>query len=495
MSDPDLRQPRPRLDTAVGIATAVREGQTTAVERIDTALERIAATDERVHAFVEVQAESARQCAADIDRRRSAGESLGALAGVPIAIKDNFTREGAQSSCGSRILAGFVSPYTSTAVARLEAADAIIIGRTNMDEFGMGSSTEHSAHGPTHNPFDLSRCPGGSSGGSAAAVAARMVPLAIGSDTGGSVRQPAALCGVSGLKPTYGRISRFGLIAYASSLDTVAPLATNAADLALVMSVLAGVDARDSTSIDAPVPQYPNAAQENQLEGLRVGVPAQYFADGLDPEVEAATRSALSQLEELGASLLPIEMPHTRYAISTYYMIAMAEASSNLSRFDGVRFGHRAAASDDLADMYRRSRSEGFGEEVQRRIMLGCYCLRQGYVDEWYVKAQKVRTLIRRDFDAAFERCDLIASATSPIPAFELGEKLDDPLAMFLCDTLTTPANLAGVPGLSIPCGHTEAGLPIGLQLMAGALDEATLLRVAHSYQSVTDHHEREPSL
>jgi len=480
-------------ESARGIAKAVRSGTAQAGDVLQRTLHRIAGADDQVQAFVEVFEDAARRQAEAVDAALARGEDPGPLAGVPIAIKDNLVMRGQQTSCGSRILEGFVSPYDATVVERLLAAGAVVVGRTNMDEFAMGSSTEHSCHGPTRNPFDLQRIPGGSSGGSAAAVAARMVPLALGSDTGGSVRQPAALCGISGLKPTYGRVSRFGLVAFASSLDTVSPFATDAADLALCLGVLAGQDHRDATSLDHPVGDLLPAGG---LAGLRVGIPAEYFAEGLDPEVEARTREALTTLQTLGAELVEVTMPHTRYAIPTYYLIATSEASSNLARYDGVRYGRRARHDpDDLQDLYTATRDEGFGAEVQRRILLGSFCLRQGYVEEWYHKAQKVRTLIRRDFDAALDDVDLIASATSPVPAFALGEKLDDPLAMYMNDILTTPANLAGVPGLSIPCGFTDQDLPVGLQLMAKPLDEATLLRAGHAYQEATDHHLREPAV
>ena len=478
-------------ESAAAIADAVRTGAVRAVEVVERSLQRIATRDPGVRAFVEVFDDSARRRAEEIDGAVSRGEACGALAGVPVALKDNFTYRDHLTTCGSRILEGFRAPYTSTAVERLLAAGAIPIGRTNMDEFAMGSSTEHSCHGPTRNPFDPSRSPGGSSGGSAAAVAARMVPVALGSDTGGSVRQPAALCGVTGLKPTYGRISRWGLVAFGSSLDCVAPFATTAQDASLALQVLAGLDPRDSTSLDAPVPDYGEPAEP--IEGLRIGIPRQYFANGLDPEIEQLTRAALDDLRRLGAEVVDVDLPHTTYAIPTYYLIATAEASSNLARYDGVRFGLRRGDGGDLQSMYEATRSEGFGAEVQRRIMLGCFCLRQGYVDEWYTKATKVRTLIRRDFDAAFEHCDVLASPTSPIPAFPLGEKLDDPLAMYLCDVLTTPANLAGIPGLSVPCGLTRGGLPAGLQLMAAPLAERTLFRVAAGYEAETEHHRQVP--
>lgn len=482
-------------ESAFEIAKAVIAGEATAIEILERAFHRIATHDGNIRAFVEVFHEQARHQAEAIDTARSHGEVLGPLAGVPIAIKDNFTIQGHALSCGSTILEGFVSPYTATAVQRLTAAGAVLIGRTNMDEFAMGSSTEHSCHGATHNPFDLQRIPGGSSGGSAAAVAARMVPLALGSDTGGSVRQPAALCGVSGLKPTYGRISRYGLVAFASSLDTVSPFACNTQDLALCLQVMAGVDPRDATSLDQSVADY-LPAQPSDLAGLRVGVPREYFASELDEEVAMRTREALEVLQSKGATLVDLSLPHTKFAIPTYYLIATAEASSNLARYDGVRYGLRGEhQADDLQEMYTATRHQGFGDEVKRRILLGSFCLRQGYVDEWYLKAQKVRTLIRQDFDQAFHQVDVIASATSPIPAFRLGEKSHDPLAMYANDILTTPANLAGIPALSIPCGFSSDGLPIGMQLMAGPLDESRLLQTAQVFQQATTHHQQEPQL
>jgi aspartyl-tRNA(Asn)/glutamyl-tRNA(Gln) amidotransferase subunit A len=482
-------------ESAFEIAKAVTAGEATASEILQRALHRIATHDGKIRAFVEVFHEQARHQAEAIDAARSRGEVLGPLAGVPVAIKDNFTIQGHTLSCGSTILEGFVSPYTATAVQRLTAAGAILIGRTNMDEFAMGSSTEHSCHGATHNPFDLQRIPGGSSGGSAAAVAARMVPLALGSDTGGSVRQPAALCGVSGLKPTYGRISRYGLVAFASSLDTVSPFACNTQDLALCLQVLAGVDPQDATSLDQSVADY-LSAQPSDLAGLRVGVPREYFTSELDDEVAMRTREALEVLQSKGATLIDLSLPHTKFAIPTYYLIATAEASSNLARYDGVRYGLRGEhQADDLQEMYTATRHQGFGAEVKRRILLGSFCLRQGYVDEWYLKAQKVRTLIRQDFDQAFHKVDVIASATSPIPAFRLGEKSNDPLAMYANDILTTPANLAGIPALSIPCGFSSDGLPIGMQLMACPLDESRLLQTAQVFQQATTHHQQEPQL
>jgi aspartyl-tRNA(Asn)/glutamyl-tRNA(Gln) amidotransferase subunit A len=481
--------------TAAALAAAVRTGERRAADVVDATLARIAAADPEIHAFLEVSADAARRAAEAIDRTRARGGALGPLAGVPVAVKDCFARRGHLATCASKILAGFRAPYTATAVERLEQAGAVIVGRTNMDEFAMGSSTEHSAFGPTRNPFDRARAPGGSSGGSAAAVAARMVPLALGSDTGGSVRQPAALCGVSGMKPTYGRISRHGLIAFASSLDHVGVFGRTAEDLALAMSVLAGADARDATSRPEPVPDYAAAAAAPQdLAGLRVGVPAEYFDGSLDAEIAALARAALQQLEALGAVLHPVALPHTRYALPAYYLIANAEASSNLARYDGVRFGLRVPGKGDLDAMYADTRTAGFGDEVKLRILLGTFCLSSGHFDAFYGKATKVRTLIRDDFARALEQCDVLAGPTSPIPAFALGEKLGDPLQMYLCDVLTVPANLAGIPALSVPCGHTRAGLPAGLQILGPALGEERVLRVAAAYQRATAHHEVEPA-
>ncbi len=481
--------------SATDLAAAIRSGECSSSQVVQSCLQRIQAVDGQVNAFVEVFAEQAMAEAAAIDQALQNGAKLGPLAGVPVAIKDNFVRRGFASTCCSRILQGFVSPYTSTVVEKLEAAGAVIIGRTNMDEFAMGSSSEHSCLGNTRNPFDLDCIPGGSSGGSAAAVAARMVPLALGSDTGGSVRQPAALCGVSGFKPTYGRISRFGLIAFASSLDHVAPFARDMQDLALLMQVLAGTDAKDSTSLDAAVPDY----QQNLAagsKGLRIGVPEEYFTAGLDAEVQELTRQALAEFENQGAALVPVSMPHTSYAIPAYYLIATSEASSNLSRYDGVKFGQRVEdAEHDLDQMYEATRAAGFGDEVKLRILLGSFCLCSGYYDAYYLKASKVRTLIRQDFEKAFTQCDVLATPTTPTAAFKIGEKLEDPLAMYLSDILTAPANLAGVPSLALPCGYTKAGLPVGLQITGAALDEATVLRTGHAFQLSTQHHLQEPAL
>ncbi len=405
-----------------------------------------------------------------------------------MAIKDNMVQTGEPATCASRILEGFVSPYTATAVTRLEQAGAIVVGRTNMDEFAMGSSTEHSVTGATRNPWRTERTPGGSSGGSAAAVAAGIVPGALGSDTGGSIRQPASFCGVVGLKPTYGRVSRWGLVAFASSLDQIGAFARSAADCAWLLEVIAGHDPMDSTSIPEPVPHYADAL-DGDVSGLVLGLPSEYFvAEGVDPAVLSAVREAVAELERAGAKVREVSLPHTSYAIATYYLIATAEASSNLARYDGVRYGRRAGSHAGLRDMYERSRSEGFGAEVKRRILLGTYVLSAGYFDAYYLKAQRVRTLLRADFEQAFSHCDVIATPTSPEVAFRLGEKTADPLSMYLSDVYTVSANLVGIPGLSLPCGDAR-GMPVGLQLLGRALDEATLLRVADAYQGRTDFH------
>jgi aspartyl-tRNA(Asn)/glutamyl-tRNA(Gln) amidotransferase subunit A len=466
--------------------------EASSLELVDAALARAEAAQAALNTFVGFRAERARAEAAEADARRRRGELRSRLDGLPVAIKDNMVQRGEATTCASRILEGFVSPYTSTAAERLERAGAVVIGRTNMDEFAMGSSTEHSSIGPTRNPWDTARAPGGSSGGSAAAVAADLVPGALGSDTGGSIRQPAALCGVVGMKPSYGRVSRWGLVAYASSLDQIGVLAHTAADAAWLLEAIAGHDPRDSTSIPEPVPDW-SAALGGDVSGLVLGLPRECFVeDGVEPEVLEAVREAVAELERAGAKPREVSLPHSRYAVATYYLIATAEASSNLARYDGVRYGHRAARAHGLTEMYRRTRSEGFGAEVKRRILLGTYVLSAGYYDAYYRKAQQVRTLLRRDFESAFRSCDVIVTPTSPEVAFRLGEKTDDPLRMYLSDIYTVSANLAGLPGISLPCGFSK-GLPIGLQLLGPALDESTLLRAADAYQRRTDHHRRRP--
>lgn len=426
-------------------------------------------------------------------KRIEAGKALSPLDGVPILLKDNIVQAGESATCGSKILENFVSPYDSAVTERLQAAGAVLVGRTNMDEFAMGSSTEKSVYGPSLNPWDVSRACGGSSGGSAAAVSAGLVPLALGSDTGGSIRQPASFCGVVGLKPTYGRVSRWGLIAYASSLDQIGPFGRCVEDCATMLEVIAGHDARDSTSVPDVMPSL-SESLTGDVAGLKIGLPREYFVEeGVDAGVLTRVREAIAVLEEAGAEIVDVSLPHTEYTIATYYLIATAEASSNLARFDGVRYGHRAGQPKDLSDLYHRSRSEGFGGEVQRRILLGTYVLSAGYYDAYYGKAQRVRTLIRRDFEQAFDACDVILTPTCPETAFTLGAKSSDPLSMYLSDVYTVSANLAGLPGLSMPCGSSE-GMPVGLQFLGKPLDEATLLRVAEAFERRTEHHLARPA-
>ena len=467
------------------LAAKVQSGEIKAVEVAEATLGRIDAVDPALHAFLTISHAEVLAQARSIDARRAAGEALGPLAGVPVALKDALCTRGVTTTSGSKILEGYTPPYDATVVARLRAADALLPGKTNMDEFAMGSSNENSAYGPVKNPWDVTRTPGGSSGGSAVAVAARMTQASLGSDTGGSIRQPAALTGVVGMKPTYGRVSRYGLIAFASSLDQIGPFATDVRGAARVLSVISGKDPKDATSLEAPVSGFEEACGK-PVKGLRIGVPAEYFAAGLDPEVEASVRAALAALEAEGCVLKPLKMPHTKYAVATYYVIATAEASSNLARFDGVRYGLRVERSRDLKAMYGDTRDAGFGAEVKRRILLGTFVLSAGYYDAYYLKAQKVRTLIRRDFDAAFAEVDAIASPTSPTAAFKLGEKVDDPLAMYLNDVYTLPASLAGLPAASIPCAPTKAGLPVGLQLTTPALEEARLFTLASAWEAMS---------
>ncbi len=470
----------------------LRAGEITAVELTQAHLDRIGALEPALHAFLTVTAERALEAAAQADRRRAAGDDS-PLLGIPLAIKDVLATEGVPTTCGSRILEGFLPPYTGTAVQKLFDAGAVMLGKTNTDEFAMGSSTENSGYGVTHNPWDLDRVPGGSSGGSAAAVAARMALGALGTDTGGSVRQPAAFCGTCALKPSYGRVSRYGLIAFASSLDQIGVLGRCAEDLAALLGVIAGHDPRDSTSMDLPVPDYA-AALTGDVGGLRIGVPREMFINGIQPAVEQAVRAAIDQFAALGADIREISLPHTSYGLPVYYIVAAAEASANLARFDGVRYGPRQSQGA-LWPTYKATRGQGFGPEVKRRIMLGTYALSAGYYDAYYVKAQKVRTLIKQDFDRAFAELDLIIAPTTPTTAFRIGEKADDPLQMYLSDVFTLPASLAGIAGASVPCGVDEGGLPVGMQLLGAAFDEPTVLRAAHAYQQVTDWHRRAPAL
>ncbi len=504
--------------TATELLAELESGRASAVEATQAYVERIKAGDEHVGAFLRFDPQPALEQARQIDQRRKKGERLGRLAGLPVAVKDLLCSRGERTTCASRILENFVAPYDATVVARLKAADAVLIGRTNLDEFAMGGSTENSAFQKTRNPWNLACIPGGSSGGAAACVAASMAPLSIGTDTGGSIRQPAALCGVTGLKPTYGRVSRFGLVAFASSLDQIGPIARTAQDAALLLEVIAGHDPLDSTSVNRPAPRYSQTVIE-PLSGLTLGLVREHFGEGLESEVETAVRQAVAVYESLGAKVKEISLPHSKYGVAAYYIIAPSEASSNLARYDGVHYGYRTdekamqaelaaerasassgggaqaveALDSPLVRLYRRSRAEGFGPEVKRRIILGTYALSAGYSDKYYLKALKVRRLIRQDFDRAFQQVDLIVGPVTASPAFKVGEKVNDPLAMYLVDLYTVSANLAGIGGIAFPCGFSSSGLPIGLQLQAPPLEEDRLLRACHMYQQATDWHQRRP--
>jgi aspartyl-tRNA(Asn)/glutamyl-tRNA(Gln) amidotransferase subunit A len=503
--------------SATELVRQIRGDGASSVEATRAYLDRIAALDKSINAFLRVDADRALAAAAAVDARRARGESLGLLAGLPVAVKDVLCTRDEPTTCASRMLEKFVPPYDATVIARLRAADAVLIGKTNMDEFAMGGSGENSAFGPTRNPWDRERITGGSSSGSAAAVAARMAPAAIGSDTGGSIRQPAGLCGITGLKPTYGRVSRYGLVAFASSLDQVGPLARSAEDVALLLEVIAGHDPRDSTSLAVPVERYSESVSR-PIDKLRLGVAKEHFGEGLDVEVAAAVREAIKVYESLGATVEEISLPHSKYAVATYYIIAPCEASSNLARYDGAHYGYRTderamlaeleaerkalfAAKRDSADdldsplvrMYRKSRSEAFGPEVKRRIMLGTYALSAGYYDAYYLKALKVRRLIRQDYDRAFEKVDLIVGPVTATPAYRIGEKANDPLSMYLDDVYTVSANLAGCCGIAFPCGRSSGGLPIGVQLQGPPLAEDELLRAANMYQASTNWHKARP--
>jgi aspartyl-tRNA(Asn)/glutamyl-tRNA(Gln) amidotransferase subunit A len=456
------------------------------VQVVQAYLDRIGQLEEKIQAFNALTAEPALLRAKALEQMQARREPLPPLAGVPLVVKDNLCTQGVPTTCSSKILQGYVPPYDATVVARLKAAGAVLLGKTNLDEFAMGSSTENSAFKPTRNPWDLACVPGGSSGGSAAAVAADMCAGALGSDTGGSIRQPGGFCGIAALKPTYGRVSRYGLVAFASSLDQIGPLTKDVRDAAVLLQVIAGHDPCDSTSADVPVPDF-EAALDGAIRGLRIGIPAEYFIPGMDPEIGSAIQEAVRVLERLGAVQVPVSLPHTEYAVAVYYLVATAEASSNLARYDGVKYGYRTGTSEHLIDMVMKTRREGFGPEVKRRIMLGTYALSAGYYDAFYLKALKVRTLIREDFTQAFRRCDVIVTPTSPSAAFRFGERMADPLQMYLSDILTISANLAGVPGISVNCGFTGPGLPIGLQIIGKPFDEATVLRTAHAYEQATE--------
>jgi len=472
----------------------LRRREVTARQVLTAFLKRIAQVDGRIQAYMAVTGREALSQANRIDRLRRDGAQLGPLAGIPLAIKDVICTRGIPTTCSSKILEGFIPPYDATVMRCLYQAGAVPLGKTNMDEFAMGSSTENSGYKITHNPWDLERVPGGSSGGSAAATAADLCAGSLGSDTGGSIRQPAAFCGIVGLKPTYGRVSRYGLVAFASSLDQIGPMTKDVRDAAILMNVIAGHDPCDSTSVTLPVPDY-SALLGREIGGVRIGIPDEYFIEGMDPEVQTGIRKAIEVLESLGAKAERISLPHTEYAVATYYLVATAEASSNLARYDGVKYGARARETGDLLSMYKQTRRTGFGAEVKRRIMLGTYALSAGYYDAYYLKALRVRTLIRKDFEEAFQRCEVILTPTAPTPAFRLGEKTDDPLTMYLSDIFTISANLAGIPGIALPCGFTRAGLPIGLQLLGKPFDEATLLQVAYAYEQATEWHRRTPPL
>ncbi len=476
----------------------LRAGDFSCRELVTAHLERINQLEPQLHAFITLEPERALEQADKADAlyvnfRADQRKALPGLLGLPIAVKDLITVAGMRCTCGSKILGDFIAPFTATAVQRLLDAGAIVVGKTNTDEFAMGSSTETSAFGPTHNPWDTSRVPGGSSGGSAAAVAARMLPAAVGSDTGGSIRQPASFCGVTGIKPTYGRVSRYGLVAYGSSLDAMGVFTRDAQDAALLFSIMAGVDALDGTSVDLPVPEI-NLAKRDSLNGLRVGIPKEYFIEGIQPAVRQQVLAAIETLRELGAEISEIRLPHTEYALPVYYLIAPAEASANLARYDSVRFGLREPA-DGLWEMYKHTRGAGFGPEVKRRIMLGTYALSAGYYDAYYGQAQKVRTLIKRDFDRAFEQVDIIAAPVAPSTAFKLGSHSGDPLAMYLEDVFTLPINLAGVPGLALPVGFDANSLPVGMQLLGAHFREEILFHTAHAYQGVTEWHKQSPHI
>jgi len=471
----------------------IKAGEATASDIVESVYRRIEAVEGTVHAYITLTKELAFEQAAAADGIIKKGD-VKDLTGIPIALKDILCTRGVGTTCGSRILSNYVPPYDATVVEKLKEAGAIFIGKTNMDEFAMGSSTETSFFGVTANPWDIERIPGGSSGGSAAAVAADECAASLGSDTGGSIRQPAALCGVVGMKPTYGRVSRFGLVAFASSLDQIGPFTKDVEDCAILMNVIAGYDPRESTSVQVDVPDY-RRFLSHDIAGWTVGVPREYFISGIDSEVEEAVQKVIKIVEGLGAKCVPISLPHTEYCLAVYYIVAPAEASSNLARYDGVKYGFRSSSGRDLIEMYKKTRSEGFGQEVKRRIMLGTYVLSSGYYDAYYKKASQVRRLIKNDFDEAFKKCDVILTPTSPTPAFKAGEKTDDPMQMYLSDIFTISANLAGIPGISVPCGFTKSGLPIGVQFLAGHFAEGNLLRIAYAYERNADFEKRRPAL
>ena len=484
---------KPYEMTAHQLHDLLARKEITSREITESVLQRVGEVEGRIHSFITLTPEMALQQADAADLRIQKGEA-GPLTGIPLAIKDVICTRGLRTTCGSRILENFIPPYDATVTERLRAAGAVFVGKTNMDEFAMGSSTENSAFGPSRNPWDLDRIPGGSSGGSAAAVAADECIVSLGSDTGGSIRQPAACCGIVGMKPTYGRVSRYGLVAFASSLDQIGPFSKDVRDTALLLNSISGHEPRDSTSVDLPVPDYTQAFG-NDLQGMVLGVPRETFGQGVDPEVARSVMEAIEVLKKLGAGTVDVSLPHSGYALAVYYIIAPCEASSNLARYDGVKYGFRARGTEELLDMYQETRWQGFGAEVKRRIMLGTYALSAGYYDAYYLKASRVRTLIRKDFEEAFQRCDLLILPTAPTPAFRIGERVEDPLQMYLSDIFTIPCNLAGLPGLSLPCGFTGEGLPIGLQILGNFFQEEKILRVAWAFEQNTEHHRRKPIL
>lgn len=477
--------------TVEGARSAIDRGEISCLELLDAVFERIDAVEGKIHSYVTITRESARQQAERMEKFTPEGSNI--LSGIPLAIKDNICTKGIRTTCSSKILDNFIPPYESTVTHRLKKQEYVLIGKTNLDEFAMGSSTENSAFGNTGNPWDISTIPGGSSGGSAAAVSADECIAAIGSDTGGSIRLPAAFCGVVGLKPTYGRVSRYGLVAFASSFDQIGPITKNVRDSAILLNIISGHDPRDSTSADIPVPDFTSLIGQD-IKGMKFGIPKEYFIEGIDNEVKTSVKDAIKTLESLGAHPVEISLPHTEYAVASYYILATSEASSNLARYDGVKYGLRVRGSD-LIDMYMQTREEGFGDEVKRRIILGTYALSSGYYDAYYKKAQQVRTLIKQDFEMSFESVDLIVTPTTPTPAFKIGEKTEDPLQMYLTDIFTLSVNLAGVPGISIPCGFSSKGLPIGLQIIGKHFDESSVLKAAYAYEQATEWHKKRPNL
>jgi len=475
-------------------AALIKDKKISPVELTKAFLERIETVDKDLNTYITVLSDQALKTAESAENEIMKGNYLGPLHGVPIGLKDIFVMKDVAATCGSKMLENFISPYDATVTTRIKKSGAVILGKNNMDEFAMGSSNETSFFGPVRNPWNTGKVPGGSSGGSASATAAGLCTASLGTDTGGSIRQPAALCGVTGLKPTYGRVSRYGMIAFASSLDQAGPLTRSVEDAAIILNTISGRDKLDSTSVDVPVPDFTKNLN-GDIKGMKIGIPKEYFVDGMDNDVERSVLKAIQDIKSLGAEIIEISLPHTKYAISTYYIIAPCEASSNLARYDGVRYGYRTPDADSLRDLFFRSRSEGFGEEVKRRIMLGTYALSSGYYDAYYLKSQKVRTLIREDFKKAWETVDVIVAPTTPETAFNINEKTDDPIKMYLSDVLTIPCNIAGIPGLSTPCGFSSDNLPIGLQILGKSFDEDSILRVAHAYEKVNNWNLKTPDL